>query len=260
MKHIYKFTLPVHILGLAFLTYCIMQAQWLFLGIAFLMWVLMSIGMEVGVHRLFSHRSFKTYRWIEVLLAYLGSIAGQGSVMFWVAVHKGYHHPYSDTLKDPHSPVHGFFHSYVGWLMDETQNTISYRSTVDLMRDPVQVYLHKHYYKIIILTILVLFLINPLLCGAYFLASTVCIQQNFIVNYVCHDKRFGYRSFEVKDRSRNIPLLSLLSWGLSLHNNHHYDPASYTLSFKKSEIDLSAVVIRLISITRKEPRGELANV
>lgn len=255
MKHIWKFTLPAHVIGIGSAIYAAQTGQYWFFAAAFVMWALLSIGVEVGIHRLFSHLAFTTHRWIEVALMYFATLAGQGSIPFWVAVHKGYHHPFSDTLKDPHSPVHGLFHAYIGWLMDDTQNQLSYRSAVPLLRDPVQKFFHENYYKVIIATVIVLFLIHPLLAGMYFLATTVAIQQNFAVNVCCHMTSLGYASFPTKDRSRNIRWLSFLSWGLSLHNNHHHDPGSYKLALNKGEFDISEWVIRLISITRREPRS-----
>lgn len=253
MKHFWKYTLPIHIVAIASIPYVILTSNWLVFIAAFLMWCLMSIGVEVGIHRLFSHKSFTTKRWIEVLLMYFGTIAGQGSVLFWVAIHKGYHHPHSDTLKDPHSPVHGFYHSYVGWLLDDTQTKINFRSVADLMRDPTQMFFHKHYYSVIVATLVILALINPVLLFAYALASAIAIQQNFIVNYVCHVSKFGSVRYIVKDRSRNITKLSLLTWGLSLHNNHHYDPGCYNLA-RDNEIDLSAKIIKLIGTNLRLPR------
>ena len=252
MKHFWKFTLPAHLIALASIVYALITGQYWFFGAAFALWCLLSIGVEIGIHRLFSHKAFKTKRWIELTLAYLGTIAGQGSVIFWVAVHKGYHHPHADTEKDPHSPIHGLYQSYVGWLIDDTQNKLSFRSAVELLRDDAQLFLQSHYYKIILGTVLILGLIHPLLAGAYFLATAICIQQNFLVNVICHSN-FGYRTFETKDRSRNVKALSFLSWGLSLHNNHHYDPGSYTLA-RQGEIDISSYIIRAISSERREPK------
>lgn len=255
MKHVWKFTLPSHVLGAAFAVYAVSQQAWWFFGLTAVLWALLSIGVEVGFHRLFSHRSFTTPRWVELALAYLGTIAGQGSAMFWVAVHKGYHHPYADTAKDPHSPVHGFYQSYIGWLVDDTQDKLSYRSTVDLMRDKAQLFLHKRYYWVIAATALLLLLASPLAFGAYMLAAALCIQQNFMVNYLCHVESVGYRTHATKDRSRNVSWFSIPSWGLSLHNNHHHDPGNWNLAHKPSEVDIGGWVIRLISLTRREGRA-----
>lgn len=257
MKHIWKFTLPAHLIGLASLAYVIATGQYWFLAVAVVMWALLSIGVEVGIHRLFSHRSFETPRWIEVCLMYLGTIAGQGSVPFWVAVHKGYHHPYADTEKDPHTPTKGLWHGYVGWLIDDTQNKLNYRSVVSLLRDPKQAFFHEHYYKTIILTVLILAVIHPLLAGMYFFATTIAIQQNFIVNVCCHTSSLGYRSFDTKDLSRNVKFLSIPSWGLSLHNNHHHDPGNWNLSKSPTELDISAWVIKMISTSRRAAREML---
>lgn len=261
MKHVWKFTLPSHVIGVASAVYAVTQEAWWFFGLTLAIWVMLSIGVEVCFHRLLSHRAFTVSRWVELVLTYLGTIAGQGSAMFWVAVHKGYHHPYSDTLKDPHSPIHGFYQSYIGWLIDDTQDKLSYRSTVDLMRDPAQMFFHKRYYWVISATCLTLLLtpmlfgsFTPLFFGAYMLAATICIQQNFMVNCLCHDERLGYRTYETKDRSRNLGWFSIPSWGLALHNNHHYDPGNWKLAHKSSEIDISSWVIKLIATSTRSGR------
>ena len=73
----------------------------LFLG----MYLAAGFGVTVGYHRLFAHRSFVAVRPVEFLLAVLGSMAVQGSVLRWVAVHRR-HHQHSDQAEDPHSPHH----------------------------------------------------------------------------------------------------------------------------------------------------------
>lgn len=257
IKHFWKFTVPSHILGVIGFAWAGIAHEWWFMFTTFLFWCVLSIGMEVGVHRLFSHKSFKTRRWVEVILMYLGTIAGQGTILFWCAVHRN-HHPHSDTVKDLHSPIHGKWHAYAGWLIDDSQDEVSIRLVTDLMRDKTMVRFHKWYYTTIVLTLITLALVHPLLALSYLLASALCLQQNMFVNVLCHDPNRGQREYLTKDNSRNIPGLAVLTWGLSLHNNHHFDPGSYTFTRKDSQIDPSAGVIRLISTWVRTPRDDNA--
>ena len=86
-------------------------------------YVLSGFGITAGYHRLFTHRSFKTYPLIRGIFAVLGSMAIQGSVPDWVADHRK-HHAYADEEGDPHSPhaghdggpLRGFVHAHFGWL------------------------------------------------------------------------------------------------------------------------------------------------
>jgi fatty-acid desaturase len=248
IRHVWKFTLPTHLGAVAALAYAVYTGQLLaLLGVAAAAWALLSIGVEVGNHRLFSHRAFETHRAWQVVLAVLGTLAAQGSIIFWVAVHRGFHHPHADTEKDPHSPIaHGYWHAYLGWLIGYDRS-MSFRSAANLLRDPVVMWLHKHFYRFLVACMLVLFVLGgPILLGGYLLGNVVCTQQNFLVNILCHHPRLGYRSFETKCQSRNVTWLSILSWGLSLHNNHHADPGNPVLSKRPGEIDISSWVIRLL--------------
>ena len=81
----------------------------LFLG----MYFFTGLGITVGFHRHFTHRSFKTYTWLHGLLAILGSAAIEGPVISWVADHRK-HHAFSDEEGDPHSPHVDHGHGWSG--------------------------------------------------------------------------------------------------------------------------------------------------
>ncbi|HSQ54106.1 MAG TPA: fatty acid desaturase, partial [Gemmata sp.] len=87
----------------------------------YLLWILVltrvvGLGVTVALHRYFSHRSFKTPRWFQFVLACIGCTALQKGPLWW-AVHHRLHHKHSDTPNDPHSPVvEGFLYGHVGWL------------------------------------------------------------------------------------------------------------------------------------------------
>ena len=73
------------------------------LTIFFVFYVLTGLGVTVGFHRLFTHRSFKARPAVRGTLAVLGSVAIEGPVISWVADHRK-HHAFADRPGDPHSP------------------------------------------------------------------------------------------------------------------------------------------------------------
>jgi stearoyl-CoA desaturase (Delta-9 desaturase) len=99
--------------GLPLLGFC--AGVWLFLhegihirdlGLLVGLYLLTMMGIEVGFHRYFAHRTFETGRFLRTVFLILGSMAGQGSALLWSAVHRT-HHANSDQPGDPHSPVQG---------------------------------------------------------------------------------------------------------------------------------------------------------
>jgi stearoyl-CoA desaturase (delta-9 desaturase) len=111
-----------------------------------LLYVLTGLGVTVGFYRLFTHRAFKTSRWIRAALAILSSAAIEGPVIAWVADHRK-HHPFSDREGDPHSPhvdhgqgwrgaIRGLVHPHVGWLFIHTHRVASHALRAGPARRP----------------------------------------------------------------------------------------------------------------------------
>lgn len=92
--------------------------SWNMVGLFMVMYFISGcLGITLSYHRQLSHRSFKTPKWLEYLLAYCGVISVQGDPLEWVSSHR-YHHLHCDTPLDPHSPYEGFWWSHAGWLLD----------------------------------------------------------------------------------------------------------------------------------------------
>ena len=86
-----------------------------------LVWTLVGgVGVEIGLHRLFSHNMFNVNIWQRRIIGLLGCLSLNGDPIFWSSIHNGSHHRHADTMQDVHSPIHGFWHSYLGWIVDET--------------------------------------------------------------------------------------------------------------------------------------------
>lgn len=212
-----------------------------------LFWTLLSgFGVGVALHRLLSHKSFKTWYPIEVLISYLGCLAIQGSPIFWVNIHRGYHHPYSDTEKDPHSPIKGYWWAYLLWPIMIDYRSLKFDFVNDLLRKKWQRIFHYGYFFIVWFTWIAAFFLSKNIFYALLIAQIITLHQEFCVNFFCHIKKGGYRNFEVPDNSVNRYWFGLLFWGVGYHNNHHGKPNSYDFAYAKYEFDPTVLLVNLI--------------
>lgn len=227
--HIKNITIPVHVLFVVALVSLFVNQDWTWLWSTFAGWVLFSgFGVAVGFHRILSHKALPVSDFTKKVLTILGSFGCQGSAIFWTAVHRGYHHPYSDQEKDWHSPIHGYWNAFMGWQVKLEPQDINLKYSIDLLRDPFQAWVHKHYNKIIWLTVLVVALFSwKLALYGFIIPMTLAQHQENLVDLFCHVRWAGYRNFETKDNSSNNFLLGLFGWGQGWHNNHHQDPKSF---------------------------------
>jgi stearoyl-CoA desaturase (delta-9 desaturase) len=227
-----------------------------------LFYVVPGLGITVGFHRYFTHRSFETSRPVKTLLAVLGSMTSQGPVCQWVSDHRK-HHAHSDVEGDPHSPhvgsgvglmgaVRGFWHSHVGWLFSTKGLVVRTKYGRDLLEDAIVRNVDRLYFLWVTLGFVLPFAVGYLLDGMRggveatiwggLVRIAVFQHITWSVNSICH--MFGRRDFDVRDESRNNWLLALPSLGEAWHNNHHAFPSSAVHGLGRFQLDLSALVIR----------------
>ncbi len=227
------------------------------------MYALTGLGVTVGFHRLFTHRSFQAVRPLKWALAVLGSMAAQGPLLTWVAVHRR-HHRHSDREDDPHSPhshgggvrgvLMGFLHAHVGWML-KPHPTDQARYVRDLRRDHVLRRISDWFGAWVALGLLLPAVAGGLLTGSWpgallgllwggLARMFVLHHVTWSVNSVCH--LWGGRPFGSDDQSRNNPLFGILGFGEGWHNNHHAFPSSARHGLRWWEFDLSYGVIRVL--------------
>lgn len=128
------------------------------IGLFLLGYYFSQIIVCLAMHRLWSHRSFKTNKFVEFILALFAAGLLQGSTLAWVSMHY-LHHRFTDTEKDPHSPLKynskiiGFFWSHVGWLFkgrDELKsyNHIEQAVIARLGKNKILMWQYKYYFLI----------------------------------------------------------------------------------------------------------------
>jgi fatty-acid desaturase len=206
------------------------------------------LGIVVTFHRNLTHTSYNTHPYITKIFSILGCLGGTGSPLAWVAIHIN-HHLKSDKTGDPHSPL------YKGLKIFG----LSYEKEVDpstkwkmrkIITDPFQLFLHRYYFAIIISYSLILYIIGGfyLMIFLHWLPALITIVMSNVVNYIGHKPGWigGYRRYKLRDQSTNNWLWAIPSWGETWHNNHHRHPRSFSCGEKWWEIDISALVIRMI--------------
>jgi stearoyl-CoA desaturase (delta-9 desaturase) len=207
-------------------------------------YIVTALGITLGYHRLFTHRSFQTSAPVRAVLAIIGSMAVEGSVITWVADHRK-HHAFTDQDGDPHSPhlsgpglvgaVKGLWHAHCGWLFESVGTAERERFAPDLMKDPTIRAVDRLFGLWIFLTFALPAALGYLIGGTLWSALTGLLWGGLVrvfllhhvtwsINSVCHF--FGKRRFAIADESRNVFWLAPFSMGEAWHHNHHAFPTS----------------------------------
>ena len=241
--------------------------SWIDLVVFFVMYLLSAVGITVGFHRLFVHRSFETYRWVKAIFGVLGSMAVQGPLLQWVALHRR-HHQFSDQPEDPHTPHHhgtglggvigGFWHAHVGWLFRPLPEGIE-RYAQDVARDPVLRAVSRLFPLWVAAGLVLPGLFGWWLGGEFRYFWTGIIWGGLVrvflvhhitwaVNSACH--LWGQRPYATADESRNNVIFGYLALGEGWHNTHHAFPTSARHGLAWWQLDVSYWLIRLLAACR----------
>jgi stearoyl-CoA desaturase (delta-9 desaturase) len=233
------------------------------LGLFLVMWLVTGFGISTGYHRLLAHRSFRTSETVRALLAIAGSMAGQGGVVSWVAMHRR-HHECADKEGDFHSPnlhggglrgvVKGFVHAHFTWMAAHAYPNVAHYAP-DLLKSRPLVWISRHYYPLAFAGFVL-----PALAGAAITQSWAGLLSGFLwggmvrmfvleqgiwsLNSFCH--LWGSRDFRTPDHSRNIGWMAPLIFGESWHHNHHAFPGSASFALRWYRIDPGYWLILLL--------------
>lgn len=228
--------------------------SWTAVGVFFfLWWVIGSLGICMGYHRLLTHRSFKTPKFVEYLLTICGALAWEGSPIQWIGQHR-HHHAESDQPNDPHSPRHGFDWAHIFWVFNRHALEHDYKQFAkDMLRDKGHVWIHRlHAWPNILLGVALFWSAEWMgfngwswVVWGIFVRGVVVFHATWMVNSIGHT--WGYRNFETTDDSRNNALVAIVAFGEGWHNNHHACQRSAKHGQKWWEIDTTWMMIWLMS-------------
>jgi stearoyl-CoA desaturase (Delta-9 desaturase) len=205
--------------------------------------------VTAAYHRYFAHRSFKTSRWFQLLLALGAQSAAQKGVLWWASHHR-WHHKYSDTPRDVHSAkLRGFWHSHIGWIVGEDWNETDTALVSDLAKYPELRFLDHASVALlptVALGLAFLFIggVQGLVWG-FFVPTVLLWHGSFSINSLAH--MFGRRPYATTDDSRNNWWLAILTNGEGWHNNHHHYQSSAKQGFHWWQIDVTYYLLRLLA-------------
>lgn len=253
--------LPSLVFGAACTGSVLLHPELAWLSLTLVMWSLISgLGIAIGYHRLLSHQALSVSNILLYPVCILGCLGAQGSPLSWVAIHRGYHHPYSDRPRDLHSPTRGYWHAFAGWINTPAAANIRLvPAGRGMITSKFHQYLHFNYTRILASAILITILLDLLLgtggnTTKYGLGIPIFLSltQESCVNLICHIRKLGYRNYDTNDNSVNNLLVGYLCWGQGWHNNHHYDPAAFNFGKRWWEIDTSLIFLPLLKLFRKK--------
>jgi stearoyl-CoA desaturase (delta-9 desaturase) len=214
-------------------------------------------------HRYFSHKSYKTSRVFQFIMAFLAETSLQKGALWWAANHRT-HHLHSDQPEDPHSAkLYGFWYSHIGWIIGPDYKKVDISNVSEFKKFSELLWINKHY-----LVPPMFLAVGVYFAGCYFnapvgaigfawsaglstlligfaLSTVVLYHGTFTINSLTH--MFGSKRYESNDESRNNLLLSLITLGEGWHNNHHYYQSTAKAGFFWWEIDPTYYMLKLLS-------------
>ncbi|MFY2562021.1 acyl-CoA desaturase [Corallococcus terminator] len=221
----------------------VFRPSWGALTLCAASYVTRMFGISAGYHRYFSHRSFRTSRAFQFLLALLAMSSTQRGVLWWASQHRQ-HHRASDTPEDPHSPLQGgLLHAQAGWLFERANGPTRRELVRDFANHPELHWLDEHPFVPALLWVGVLALVGgaSAVFWGYVLGTVLLLHALSLGNTLAH--LWGPRRFDTRDNSRNNLLYAVLSLG-EFHNNHHHRAGRACQGVAWWEVDVVYLVLR----------------
>ncbi len=213
-----------------------------------------SVGLtSIYVHRYLAHQAFSMNSALARIMA-LATIALTGNnVDRWVALHRQ-HHRHPDRPGDPHSPhIDGFLSIFLG-VRKSYRRMGKDAGLISRLRPGEQ---YRDQYRTLgspILAPILLYFGMGLVLRDWFVLLIVAITHFGLGNLagnslaaVCH----MYGTAPHPNPGTNVPMLGILTWGESFHNNHHKDPRNPR--FCSGFGDLGGLAIQWIASERATP-------
>ena len=230
--------------------------SWIAASVCLLLYLVRMFAITGVYHRYFSHRSYKTSRWFQFVLAFLGASSAQKGPLWWAAHHR-HHHRHSDTEEDIHSSaINGIWWSHVGWVLSTDYITTRYEMIKDFFKFPELRWLDRNHLVAPLALIALLFMLGAFLqhnfpqlgtspfqmfIWGFCVSTTLLYHGTFLVNSAAH--LVGSRRFNTGDHSRNSLWIALVTLGEGWHNNHHRYPGSERQGLYWWEIDISHYIL-----------------
>ena len=226
----------------------VVPPTWTAAGLCVAFYVVRMFGITGVYHRYFAHRAYRTSRWFQFVLAWVGCAAMQKGPLWWASHHR-HHHKFSDTEDDPHSPIiKTFWWAHVGWVLSGRFTHAPLDQIRDYTKYPELRWLDKFNWVPGFSLAALCYLLEGWTGVVWgFLVSTVFLYHGtFLVNSACHV--WGTRRYATTDQSKNNWWAAVLTLGEGWHNNHHHYQSCARQGFKWWEIDMSYYALRTLGV------------
>jgi len=239
--------------GIAFSHLLLYEITWNNFLLCLVFYWIRIFSLHGGCHRLFAHRSFKTFRIVQFLIGLIAASCLGNSPLFW-ATHHRMHHQFSDTDKDLHSPkVKGFWWAHMGWSLYLNGDWIDskYAQMVpDLLHYKELIWIDNYWYFCTIGELSLYYVIGGYeLMSLGVLSMVLAIHGESLTNSMGHT--FGSRPFDCQFNAgcdaRNNWFLAFVNGGEGWHNNHHACMRSARHGFEWWQIDTVFYTIQALS-------------
>lgn len=221
--------------------------SWFWIAIGLGVYYIRMFFITGAYHRYFAHRSYKTSRLFQFILAFGAESSAQKGVLWWAAHHR-HHHRHSDFAEDVHSPRHkGIFYAHLGWVIDCKNDPTKIELIQDFAKYPELRFIDKHHWIPPVALAVLLFALGGWqgLVFGFFWSTCLLWQGTFVINSFTHI--WGKRVFPSTDDSKNSLIFSLVTLGEGWHNNHHFYQASCRQGFYWWEIDITYYILKTLS-------------
>lgn len=213
--------------------------------ISFVVFVILNgMAITAGYHRLWAHRAYEAHPVFKVVLMLFGTMAIQNSILVWASGHRTHHRHIDDNDKDPYSIHRGFWFAHIGWMLRQHESgREDFRNAPDLLSDPIVMFQHRHYIKLVLLMNLGLpaligyavgDLAGVLLLGGL-LRLVWCHHTTFFINSLAH--LWGTRPYTDENSARDNPILAFFTYGEGYHNYHHIFQYDYRNGIRWYQFD-----------------------
>jgi len=215
-----------------------------------------------GYHRYFAHKSYKTSRFFQFIIAFMAQTSAQKGALWWAAHHR-HHHRHSDTPADPHSmKIYGFWYSHIGWIVGPDFKKTDYKTIGDYAKYPELVWLNKYHMVPPLVLALIVTALGGIVNGGsitemfttagfstlfigFFLSTVILYHGTFSINSIMH--KFGNQRYETGEESKNSVWLAFITLGEGWHNNHHYYETASRQGFFWWEFDITWYILKVFS-------------
>jgi stearoyl-CoA desaturase (delta-9 desaturase) len=229
--------------------------DWFQLALFAMLLVATGFSITLGYHRLFSHMTFRAKLAVRLLTLIFGAAAFENSVLMWASEHRR-HHKHVDHDEDPYDITKGFFHAHIGWLLFKLLPQPPFDNVVDLKKDPLVMWQHRHIH---LLAVIIGFALPALAgfgwdgwvgaLGGFLIggvAKVVVLQHGtFLINSACHT--IGRQPYSTRCSARDSFFMALFTFGEGYHNYHHEFQHDYRNGVKPWQWDPTKWLIWILS-------------